>query len=102
MTSQGSAYARFQRALKTGNLHLIRAAAAELPQISLVDAVAICAVVTAKEPHRADAAAVRWFARLCRERPDISLEQLNDATAAFGALPARQAADRLRAIAAGR
>jgi hypothetical protein len=33
MTSQGSPYARFRRALKTRNLTIIRAAAAELPRI---------------------------------------------------------------------
>ena len=32
MTSQGGAYKRFRRALDTGNLLLIRTAAAELPQ----------------------------------------------------------------------
>jgi hypothetical protein len=32
VTSQGSPYTRFDRALKTGNLNIIRAAAAELPR----------------------------------------------------------------------
>jgi hypothetical protein len=38
VTSRGSAYARFRRALKTGNLTLIRNAAAELPRVDLGDA----------------------------------------------------------------
>jgi hypothetical protein len=38
VTSQGSAYARFRRALLTGNVLLVTAAARELPQISLDDA----------------------------------------------------------------
>jgi hypothetical protein len=33
MTVQGSPYARFKRAVAAGDLFLIRAAAAELPQI---------------------------------------------------------------------
>jgi hypothetical protein len=33
VTSQGSAYARFRRALNSGNLTLIRNAAAELPRV---------------------------------------------------------------------
>lgn len=37
MTSQGSAYARFRRALERGNLLHVRAAAAELPQVPLED-----------------------------------------------------------------
>jgi hypothetical protein len=35
VTSHGSAYSRFQRALKTGNLILIRNAAGELPRVEL-------------------------------------------------------------------
>ena len=38
MSSQGSPYARFQRALRIGRLPLVRAAAAELPRIDLDDA----------------------------------------------------------------
>jgi hypothetical protein len=41
MTSQGSAYSRFKRALATGNPLLIRSTAAELPRIELADALAI-------------------------------------------------------------
>ena len=42
MTSGGSPYARFKRALLPGNLALVRAAAAELPAVDLADALAIC------------------------------------------------------------
>jgi hypothetical protein len=38
MTSDGSAYARFRRALNTGNPTLVIAAARELPQVGLHDA----------------------------------------------------------------
>jgi hypothetical protein len=38
VTSEGHAYSRFQRALLTGNLNLIEAAAAELPRVGLDDA----------------------------------------------------------------
>jgi hypothetical protein len=41
MGDAGSAYARFQRALATGNLALIHAAASELPQVDLGDALAV-------------------------------------------------------------
>lgn len=37
MGDHGSAYARFVRALENGNLLMIRAAAAELPQVGLKD-----------------------------------------------------------------
>lgn len=72
MTSQGSSYSRFQRALTTGNLHIIRAAAAELPHIELEDAARICAVIAERRPDRLDAAGTRWIHRLCTERdPDL-------------------------------
>jgi hypothetical protein len=37
MTSQGNPWSRFQRALTTGNLTLVRAAAAELPRSQRVN-----------------------------------------------------------------
>jgi hypothetical protein len=42
MTSDGSAYTRFRRALDVGNLALVRAAAAELPHVSIRDALRVC------------------------------------------------------------
>ena len=42
LTSDGSPYTRFKRALATGNLNLIRAAAAELPRVGLSDALEVC------------------------------------------------------------
>jgi hypothetical protein len=51
MTSRGSASARFQRALKTGNFMLIRDAAVELPRVDLGDALAVCIVIRQAEPE---------------------------------------------------
>lgn len=82
-TSQGSPYARFRRALKTRNLTIIRAAAAELPQIELADALEVCLIVRDSQPDRFDAAAVRWIGRYCREHPNLTLELVDAAVAAF-------------------
>src|SRR4051812_2927719 len=41
MSDHGPSYIRFQRSLRTGNLDLVRAAAAELPVVALDDALAI-------------------------------------------------------------
>jgi hypothetical protein len=68
MTSQGSAYARFRRALKTGNLTLIRNAAAELPRVDLGTAVAACVALRQGELERFERAALRWLARGSRRR----------------------------------
>jgi hypothetical protein len=80
--SQGSAYARFRRALASGNLHLIRAAAAELPRVDLAGALAICLAVRAAEPERFERAALRWLARFCLEREDATLADLRAAAVA--------------------
>lgn len=83
MTSQGSAYGRFQRALETGNLTLIRNAAAELPRVDLGDALAVCVVIRHAEPERFQRAALRWLARFCIERRDATLAQVQAAAWAF-------------------
>lgn len=83
MTSSGSAYARFRRALQTGNLTLVRSAAAELPAVSLDDALHVCVLLRDREPERYERAAVRWIARFCVERVDVSIEDVDEASKAF-------------------
>ena len=89
MTSTGSPYARFQRALATGNLNVIRNAAAELPRIGVAEAAAILLVIARCDPEQYERAAVRWLGRLCLERTHVELEDLSRAAAALVALPAR-------------
>jgi hypothetical protein len=83
VTSQGSAYARFRRALKTGNLTLIRNAAAELPRVDLCDALEVCVAIRRAEPARFEHAALRWLARFCLERREATLAQVRAAAWAF-------------------
>jgi hypothetical protein len=87
MTSQGSPYARFQRALRIGRLSMVRAAAAELPQVDLTDALAICLLIEREERERYERAAVRWLARLSLEAPTVGIEDLRRGLLAFEALP---------------
>ena len=94
MTSGGSPYSRFKRALLTGNLALVRAAAAELPAVDLADALAICLLMSARDDDRFERAAVRWLARLALERPGIGLGELRDGLVAFEAMPYNPAAAR--------
>lgn len=79
----GSAYARFQRALKTKNLELIRSTAAELPQVGLDDALYVCVLLRDREPERYERAAVRWIGRFCVEKHEVSLVDVDHARAAF-------------------
>ncbi len=87
MTSSGSPYARFQRALGTGNLNVVRAAAAELPRIGVAEAASILLVILRVEPDQYERAAVRWLGRLCLERTRVDLEDLSRAASALVALP---------------
>lgn len=84
---KGSPYARFRAALGAGNLLLVRAAAAELPRVDLVDALAICVLMGAQGDDRFDRAATKWLARLALERPSISLDDLRGGLHALDALP---------------
>ena len=87
VTSQGSPYARFRRALGTRNPNLALAAAAELRRISLADALAVCMVLAAAEDRRFSRAAGRWLERYATERRP-TLEELLQAAAALSRLRA--------------
>jgi hypothetical protein len=92
VSDAGSAYSRFQRALTTGNLTIIRAAAAELPAVRLEDALQVCVVLRDREPERYERAAVRWIGRFCVERREATLDDVEHARAAFSIMrrdPAR-------------
>src|SRR3954453_527175 len=91
MTSQGSAYARFRRALDTGNLALVRAAAAELPHVDLADALPGCSLLPG-EPGAYEKAVIRWLGRFCLERKRVTLDEVETALAAFEDLPLHRAA----------
>jgi hypothetical protein len=84
---KGGSYANFQRALLTGNLTLIRAAASELPTIAPSDALVVCMAIRKGEPERYQRAVLRWLARFCEEKAR-AVEEVRAALAAFERLPA--------------
>ena len=87
MTSDGTAYGRFRRALRMGNLAQVRAAAAELPQIGLDDALTVVLLMDEHDDDRYERAAVRWLARLVCERQTVGLADLSLGLTALEALP---------------
>jgi hypothetical protein len=89
VTSDGSPYSRFRRALETGNELLVLGAARELPQIALDDALRICLVLRDGDPGRYERAAVRWLGRFALEARAVSMRDLRAAAAALDALPTR-------------
>ena len=86
VTSQGSPYSRFQRALATGNLTIIRAAAAELPRVDLGDALSVCMAIRDAEPDRFERAALRWLARFAAEQAS-TVGEVREAAGAMAAMP---------------
>lgn len=89
MTSDGSAYVRFKRALGTGNLNLIRAAAAELPRVSLPDALEVCLLLRDHDSGRFEKAAVRWLGRFALEARGVTISAIETAADALRLLPDR-------------
>jgi hypothetical protein len=89
VTSDGSPYARFRRALETGNELLVLSAARELPQVALDDALRICLVLRDGDRRRYERAAVRWLGRFALEARVVSIRDLRAAAAALDALPTR-------------
>jgi hypothetical protein len=87
MTSAGSAYTRFRRALATGNLTLVRTAAAELPYAALPDALQVCLLLRDGDQVLYERAAVRWTGRFALEGRDVDLGTVQSAAAALDALP---------------
>jgi hypothetical protein len=100
VTSDGSAYARFRRALEVGNELLVLAAARELPQVGLEDALRICLVLRDGEAERFERAAVRWLGRFALEGRDVTIDALRLAADALALLPERagEAMERLQAL----
>jgi hypothetical protein len=89
VSSDGSPYARFRRALKTGNEALVVAAALELPHVALDDALQICLVLRNGDPERFERAAVRWLGRFALEARAVTIEDVREAARALDELPER-------------
>jgi hypothetical protein len=100
MTSDGNAYSRFRRALQSGNETLVIAAARELPQVALDDALRICLVLRSGDPARYERAAVRWLGRFALEARGVTIQDLRFAAEALDVLPERagEAMERLQRL----
>jgi hypothetical protein len=97
MTSDGNAFSRFRRALETGNAALVTAAALELPQIALDDALRICLVLRGEDAARYERAAVRWLGRFALEARGVTIDDLRRAADALDSLP-RQPAEAMERL----
>lgn len=78
------------------------AAAHELPQLSLLDALDLTMLVARKDPARHPRVAARWLQRFLEEHPEATIEEAALAASCLAALPGasyRQAGETLRAMA---
>jgi hypothetical protein len=99
VTSQGSVYSRFKRALARGNFMQAWTLAAEVPKISLADGLALLLLARDVEPARFDRGVPRWHARLCTEGR-LSAAEAQLALAALNALPSNAADSGAHSLAA--
>jgi hypothetical protein len=97
LTSDGNPYARFRRALAGGNEAVVLAAARELPQVALDDALRICLVLRGGDPSRYERAAVRWLGRFALEARGVTIDDLRRAASALDVLP-EQAAEAMECL----
>jgi hypothetical protein len=90
MASQGSAHARFQRAIKRGHLTAAETAARELGALSVSDALALVLLYRRERDERFERAARRWV-RVSRIQIDHRLrhQEVELRRAAMGALGTR-------------
>lgn len=84
---KGRPYAWFHSALRRGDLLGVRAAAAELPHVNLVDALGVVLLMADRDDDAYDRAATKWLARLALERPAAGLDDLRLGLTALKALP---------------
>jgi hypothetical protein len=89
VTSQGSAYARFRRALNSHNATVALATATELDFVSLPDALQLVLLLV-DDPKRFRRAALRWHARYCGEVPDVGFEEAQAVLACLAGLAGRR------------
>src|SRR5215211_5347190 len=86
VTSQGSPYGRFARAIERRQVRNAETAARELRQLSLADALALVALYAVADDAKFEQAAVKCLGRLCHERAGLSLGSLQFAAAALSEL----------------
>lgn len=75
MGEHGSPYPRFQRALATGNLGIIKPAALEYGRLSLMDMARVVAVYADQDPRNFPRACLRWLELFCAQ-PTATVESV--------------------------
>lgn len=101
-TSQGRPHSIFKRAIQHRNVVAAVAAARDLPQLSLLDALDLTMLVARKDPARHPRTAARWLLRYLEEHPRASIEEaalVASSLAALRGVGYAEAAQTLKAMA---
>jgi hypothetical protein len=86
-TSEGHAHSIFKRAVQRRNVLAAVAAAKDLPQLRLSDALDLTMLVARKDPRRHPRVAARWLLRLLEEDPEVTIQEAALAASCLAALP---------------
>jgi hypothetical protein len=97
VTAAGHPRSIFRRAIERKNLLVAQATARDMGVVALDEALELVVLTAELEPHRLDAYARRWLARLADERT-LMLAELDLAVTALRALPSARAAETLRQL----
>ena len=92
MTTQGSAYMRFRRALDRENVTEALSAASVLGFVGLAEALELTLLLADKDPEKYDRAAVRWHVRFLQETKSVDLRESLAVLALLAAIPANRLA----------
>jgi hypothetical protein len=92
VTTQGSAYMRFRRALDRGNVTEALSAASELQFVSLAEALELTLLIADREPEKFERAAARWHLRFAQEIPHVDLRESLSVLALLAAIPTNRLA----------
>jgi hypothetical protein len=96
--AKGHPHAHFQRAVERGNVVAAIAAAHQLGEMTLADALALCVLLAEKDPRRFDRAAVRWHGRYVMETQGVLLGESQLVLGALSGLTGPAAAAGAKAL----
>ena len=90
VTSQGSAYMRFRRALDRGSVTDALSAASELQFVGLAEALELTLLLADGEDEKYERAALRWHARFAYETKKVDIRESVAVLALLTAIPANR------------
>jgi hypothetical protein len=87
VTSQGSAYMRFRRALDRRNVTEVLSAASDLQFVGLAEALELTLLLADADQEKYERAAVRWHVRFVYESKNVGIRESQAVLALLAAIP---------------